>query len=78
MSTTVSAIPELIVDGETGRLVPPDDPAALARALHALIRTPQERTRMGKAGIERIRRDFDMWTGVRRLAERFGAAETPC
>jgi glycosyltransferase involved in cell wall biosynthesis len=37
VSTTVSAIPEVVVDGDTGLLVPPDDPVALADALELLL-----------------------------------------
>ncbi|MFQ5784519.1 MAG: glycosyltransferase [Alphaproteobacteria bacterium] len=74
VSTTVSAIPELILDRQTGLLVPPDDSRALARALERLIRDPGMRTRLGVAAAERVRRHFDMWDGIRRLAARFGVA----
>jgi glycosyltransferase involved in cell wall biosynthesis len=72
LATEVSAIPELIEDGRTGRLVPAEDAAALAHALVALIRSPEERARLGLAGAERVRRDFAFETGLARLAERFG------
>ena len=49
LSTEVSAIPELITDGETGRLVQPGDPAMLAKAIADLIRDPAERNRLGTA-----------------------------
>lgn len=74
LATTVSAIPELIVDGVTGRLVPPDDPQALARALEQLIRDPDRRRALGQAGAERVRRDFAFAAGLDRLADRFGLA----
>ncbi|NBB81876.1 MAG: glycosyltransferase, partial [Alphaproteobacteria bacterium] len=64
LSTTVSAIPELIVDDVTGRLVPPDDPAALARAIERLIREPAHRAALGAAGAERVRRDFSFRGGL--------------
>ncbi len=44
---------EIVVDGETGFLVPPGDPAALAEALARLIENPSLRRRMGAAGRER-------------------------
>ncbi|MCX7682895.1 MAG: glycosyltransferase, partial [Anaerolineae bacterium] len=47
-----------VVDGITGRLVPPGDPAALADALAALLRDPHLRSTMGRAGRERVARDF--------------------
>jgi glycosyltransferase involved in cell wall biosynthesis len=72
LSTGVSAIPELIADSATGRLVPPDDPAALAGALEDLIRNPATRERLGRAGQARVRETFGMETGIDQLAARFG------
>jgi glycosyltransferase involved in cell wall biosynthesis len=45
---------ETIADGVTGYLVPPDDPAALAERVLALLRDPAQRSRMGAAGRERV------------------------
>ncbi|MBT6117752.1 MAG: glycosyltransferase family 4 protein, partial [Rhodospirillaceae bacterium] len=50
LGTCVSAIPELIRDGETGLLVPPGDPPALAEALARMIVDPALRARLGAAG----------------------------
>ena len=72
LATRVSAIPELIRDGETGDLVPPDDQAALTRALAALIADPARRQTLGQAGAARVRRDFAMQAGIDRLAALFG------
>lgn len=58
ISTRVSAIPEVIADGETGWLVPPDDPAALAGALRAALSDPGERRRRGEAGRARLEAQF--------------------
>ncbi len=74
LSTRVSAIPELIEDGNTGMLTPPGDVAALAKALAHLIRNPQERARLGAAGARRVRARFTMDPGIDALAERFGLA----
>ena len=49
---------EVVVDGETGRFVPPRDPGALADAIVELARDPQTRNRMGRAGLERVRTHF--------------------
>jgi glycosyltransferase involved in cell wall biosynthesis len=68
LSTNFSAIPELIVDGETGVLVPPGDAAALSAALERLIRSPEERERLGTAGYARVRRDFQAEEGIRKIA----------
>lgn len=72
VSTAVSAIPELIRDGETGLLVPPEDPAALSDALRDLITDTQKRQRLAKAGNERVRSEFSMETGIDELLSRFG------
>lgn len=50
VASRVSGIPEVVVDGETGWLVPPEDPPALAAALAALLDDSAERTRRGAAG----------------------------
>lgn len=44
---------ETVVNGETGYLVPPSDPAALAGALQGLVSDPERRARMGAAGRNR-------------------------
>ena len=74
LSTEVSAIPELIDDGETGVLVRPDDPRAFARGLERLIRFPELRLRIGRAGQQRVRTAFSFEGGIDRLAARFGIA----
>jgi glycosyltransferase involved in cell wall biosynthesis len=72
LSTRVSAIPELIEDGNTGVLTPPGDVAALADALARLIRNPQDRARLGAAGAARVRAHFTMTAGIDDLAARLG------
>jgi glycosyltransferase involved in cell wall biosynthesis len=72
LSTRISAIPELIVDGDTGLLVPPDNPGALASALERLIRSPALRSRLGAAGMRRVRTGFSHERNIERLATRFG------
>lgn len=72
LSTAVSAIPELIADGETGRLVPPGDRDALSAALATLIGDAALRRRLGAAGEVRVRRDFDARRCLDDLAVRFG------
>src|SRR5437870_1150977 len=50
VATTVGGSPELVRDGETGRLVPPEDPPALARAVLEILRDPERARAMGRAG----------------------------
>jgi glycosyltransferase involved in cell wall biosynthesis len=50
--------PELVVDGESGLLVPPRDTAALAAALRRLLRDRALSTRLARAGRERVQKGF--------------------
>jgi glycosyltransferase involved in cell wall biosynthesis len=72
VATNISGIPELIEQGVTGLLVPPDDPVGLAQAMSALIRDPARRAAVGTAGERRVRSNFAMKSGIDALAERFG------
>lgn len=71
LSTRVSAIPELIEDGVTGVLVPPDDCEALTLALRHLIVDPALRGKLAEAGFERVRAQFDLQGGIDQLVRRF-------
>jgi glycosyltransferase involved in cell wall biosynthesis len=52
VATAVGSIAEMVRDGVSGVLVPPDDPAQLTRAIEMLSRNPNERDRLGAAGRE--------------------------
>jgi glycosyltransferase involved in cell wall biosynthesis len=56
VASRVSGIPEVVVDGTTGWLVAPENPAALADALQEALAQPEERRRRGAAGRERVAR----------------------
>ena len=60
VATSVGGVSELVVDGETGFLVPPADPRALAEAVGRLLRDPELRHRFGAAGRHRAERRFDV------------------
>lgn len=77
VSTTVSAIPELIIDGETGVLVPPGETGPLAAAMERLIRAPEERDRLAIAGMRRVRRVFSYHESIDELARRFRGTPDP-
>jgi glycosyltransferase involved in cell wall biosynthesis len=63
VATSVSSIPEIVVDGETGVLVPPDDPAALAAAINRVLAGPAD---YGVHGLARARAEFS----VAKMADR--------
>jgi len=56
----VAATPELVVDGETGLLVLPEDSDDLAHAIIRLLRAPNEARRMGEQGQERAFNQFSL------------------
>jgi glycosyltransferase involved in cell wall biosynthesis len=58
IGSRVSAIPEVVVDGETGLLVPPADVSALAAALSRLLEDEPLRRAMGERGAERLAAHF--------------------
>ncbi len=64
VACAVGGIPDAIVDGETGVLVPRDDASATLRALRALLASPEERRRLGAAARRRVERRFDVGTLV--------------
>jgi len=72
VATAVGGIPEMLVDGESGFLVPPADPAALAAAIAPLLHDPAARVRIGRAGYERLTHRFSLEGFARAM---FGAFE---
>jgi len=67
VATRVGGTAELVNDGETGLLVPPSDPAALAGAISRLAASPKERRDMGEAGRARAVAGFSMHDMVDRV-----------
>ena len=58
VATAVGGVPEIVVDNETGFLVPQNDSAALADAVAVLLENPALATRFGHAGYHRVRAQF--------------------
>jgi glycosyltransferase involved in cell wall biosynthesis len=69
VASAVSSIPEIVVDGETGLLVPPDDAEALAAVLLDVLDHPDRAAALGAAGRARALAEFS----VERMAERTAA-----
>ncbi len=69
VASKVGGIPEVVADGETGLLVPPDDPAALAESINALTRDRERARAMGAAGRERAGTLFDWGRIAEQTAE---------
>ena len=67
ISTNIGGIPEMVVENETGFLVQPDHPSALADAIEKLINDPALAQKMGHAGYERAQRLFSIERNVREL-----------
>ena len=66
VATRVSAIPEVVKDGETGLLVSPTDATALAMAIHEVLASPERAKKMGQAGHKRLKSHFT----VERMADK--------
>ncbi len=60
VATRVGGNPELVVDGETGWLVPPADPVTLADSMARIFAAPQQRRQFGTAGRRRIEAQFSL------------------
>lgn len=67
VASDVGGIGEAVIEGETGSLVRPGDPAALADALAPLLRDPTLRLHQGHAGRRRFNDEFGFATHVRRI-----------
>jgi glycosyltransferase involved in cell wall biosynthesis len=71
VATAITGIPELVDSGVSGLLVSPGDPAALADALQALERDSALRQKMGRAGREKVVREFNLPVNAQRLLSLF-------
>ena len=69
VATRVGGVPEVVVDGETGLLVEPEDTAGLAAALDRVAGDDELRQRLGRAGATRVVEHFDATSTARRMVE---------
>ena len=69
VATRAGGIPEVVVDGETGLLVPPHDEPALADAMVRVLGDPRSPRGLADAGYERVVREFSVERMVERTLE---------
>jgi glycosyltransferase involved in cell wall biosynthesis len=71
--TSVASLPEVVVDGVTGYVVPPNDPAAIGGALERLFGRRELRLGLGCAGRDRVATFFSWERTVDRCLEAYEA-----
>jgi glycosyltransferase involved in cell wall biosynthesis len=76
LSTKTGAIPEIIVDGQSGYLVESDDEEALVDRLRMLLHDPELRRRFARNARERVERHFDLKRNAGVIVERLKLASS--
>ena len=71
VTTKISGIPELVRDQETGYLVPPADPVALANALELVYKNPDHARKLAEKGRQLVLREFELSKNVLQLSHHF-------
>ena len=72
ISTYVAGIPELVIDGENGWLVPAGSVTSLTNAMQAVLATPQQQLlKMGEAAYNSVRQRHDIDVEASKLASLF-------
>ena len=67
VTTRIMGIPELVDDGKDGLLVAPGRADALTDALERLVRSPEDRRRIGRAAREKVRERYDVARSAQRM-----------
>ncbi len=60
IATSAGGNPEIFMDGETGTLIPPEDPDRLGEAIIYHLEHPEISKRMGEEGYERVKQFFSL------------------
>ena len=68
VATCIGGLPEIVFDGKTGLLIPPDNPEALANAVIHLLKDDELREQMGKEAIEFVQREHS-WSSIAEKTE---------
>ena len=71
VATSISGIPELVKNGDTGWLVPPENVEALAEALSQIYRDPAEAHKRARSGRKWVLDEFELFSNAKRLSELF-------
>jgi glycosyltransferase involved in cell wall biosynthesis len=71
VATAVDGVPEIVTNGVSGWLVPPNEPAALAEAVLGALRDTQEAETVGRRGREMMLKQFDTATMISRYEAHF-------
>jgi glycosyltransferase involved in cell wall biosynthesis len=71
VSTRISGVPELVIDGRSGLLLEPEDGEAVGRAMARLAREPDLAAALSRGGRARVEEEFDIRESARRLADFF-------
>jgi glycosyltransferase involved in cell wall biosynthesis len=69
IATRVGGTPEIVLDGETGLLVEPEDAQGLATAILQLYENPELRRRLGQAGQQRVEAAFTLRTTIQKTGQ---------
>lgn len=71
VATAISGIPELVKDGETGWLVPPEDERSLANAILKVFSDPADAHQIAQKGRQLVINEFDLYSNARKLSSLF-------
>ena len=75
VSTRISGVPELVIDGQTGYLAEPGQPASLAARIDEAMSSPERTRSLGSAARAHVRWEFGRDLNLRRLVRHFATGE---